>query len=94
MNFLVDQACRPDFHGRLALAEGTAAGMGFGGRTRDGHWWYDGIAERGGAAHSALLDARNLAELAVLSQFRGSRALRRAGGGPGQTVTALPERGA
>ncbi len=68
--FFAEQAGRPDFHGRLALTEGTAVGMGFGARAQSGHWWYDGIAERVGAAHPALQDAWNLVELAVVAQAR------------------------
>jgi len=70
VRFFAEQAGRPDFHGRLVLAKGTAVGMGFGARAQSGHWWYDGIAEKVGAAHPALQDAWNLAELALLVPFR------------------------
>jgi len=70
VRFFAEQAGRLDFHGRLALTEGTAIGMGFGARAQSGHWWYDGIAEKVGAAHPALQDAWNLVELAVLPQAR------------------------
>ena len=70
LHLFEEQGGRRDFHGRVAVVDGTVVGMGFGARAEPGHWWYDGIADQVGADHPALQDAWNLVELAVLAEFR------------------------
>jgi ribosomal protein S18 acetylase RimI-like enzyme len=64
-------AARRDFRGLVAVSDDTVVGFGFGARSYPGIWWHDQTTNQLGREHPALLDAWQLAELAVVEAYRG-----------------------